>query len=179
MNDTSYRVALGGVISSLCLMMMFMTSLTPLLYLVMPMFAGLLLIVIISEISVGWAFLTYISVSMLSMLVTFNKESALMFIMFFGHYPMLKLYIEKLKFRPLRVIIKFVLYNVCTAAEMLAVIYIFGIDDVIKEMNDMGRYGFWIMLGMNNAMFVSYDTALTSCSLLYKKWLKPKILLKK
>lgn len=179
MNDTSYRVALGGVISSLCLMMMFMTSLTPLLYLVMPMFAGILMIVIISEISVGWAFLTYISVSMLSMLVTFNKESALMFIMIFGHYPMLKLYIEKLKFRPLRIIVKFVLYNVCMAAETLAVIYLFGIDDVINEMNDLGRYGLWIILGMNNTMFVSYDTALSSCSLLYKKWLKPKILLKK
>ena len=178
-NIVCYNSALGGVISALCLMLMFMTSLTPVLYLVMPMLAGMLLIAMIQEAGTGQAFLAYVSVSILSMLVTFNKESALMFIMFFGYYPIVKVYIDKIRLKLTRIITKLALYNVCIISEFLITVYIFGITDMLEEMNDMGRYGLLIMLGISNFTFAVYDVAVSNCTIAYKKWFRPKILCKK
>ena len=95
MQRISYRVALGGIITALCLLLMFLTGVMPLLYLALPMVAGALLLIIVSEIGTGWAVLTYAAVSLLSIFVTFDKEAALIFILFFGHYPILRQQLEK------------------------------------------------------------------------------------
>jgi hypothetical protein len=178
-DNANYKTALGGIISALCLMLMFTTSLSPVLYLVMPMLAGLLLMIMIFEAGIKWAWTAYLSVSILSILITFNKEAVLMFIMFFGHYPMLKQYIDKIKLGILRKSVKFLLYNFCIISEFAVTIYIFGIADMLDEMNDFGKYGFWIMLALSNIIFISYDMALSNCFEIYVKWFRPKILCKK
>ncbi len=94
MNNVSYRVALGGIISSLCLLAMFLTGVMPLFYLALPMIAGILILVMMVEVNTGWAWLTYLAVSILSLFVTFDKEASIMFVMFFGHYPILHQYIK-------------------------------------------------------------------------------------
>lgn len=81
MRSISYRVALGGIVSALCLVTMFLAGVIPALYLVLPMAAGILMMIISAEVSKSWALLTYISVSLLSMFITFDKEAALIFIM--------------------------------------------------------------------------------------------------
>ena len=75
MHDVSYRVALGGIISALCLLTMFLAGIIAPLYIVFPMISGCLMMIIATEVSCGWATLTYIAVSLLSLLVTFDKES--------------------------------------------------------------------------------------------------------
>ena len=70
MKDTSYRVALGGIVSALCLVTMFLAGVMPALYLLLPMIAGVLLMIIAMEVNKGWAFLTYLSVSLLSLFMT-------------------------------------------------------------------------------------------------------------
>ena len=97
---TSDRVALGGIVAALCIVIMFLTGVVPALYIVSPMAAGLLMVILAEEVSVGWAWLTYLAVSLLSLMVTFDKEAALMFILFFGYYPMLRLNLEKIKAKP-------------------------------------------------------------------------------
>ena len=77
MDNRSYKVALGGVISSLCLLAMFMAGVAPFLYLTLPMIAGALISIIVVEVNSSWALLTYIAVSLLSVFVTYDKESAL------------------------------------------------------------------------------------------------------
>ena len=74
MRDISYKVALGGIVSALCLVTMFLAGILPALYLLLPMIAGVLLMIIAAEVSTGWALLTYVSVSLLSLFVTFDKE---------------------------------------------------------------------------------------------------------
>ena len=75
MRDISYKVALGGIVSALCLVTMFLAGILPALYLLLPMIAGVLLMIIAAEVSTGWALLTYVSVSLLSLFVTFDKEA--------------------------------------------------------------------------------------------------------
>ncbi len=73
MKNISYRVALGGIVSALCLLCMFLAGIMPALYLLLPMAAGMLMMIIAEEVSKSWAWLTYISVSLLSIFVTADK----------------------------------------------------------------------------------------------------------
>ncbi len=161
MRDVSYRVALGGIVSALCLLTMFLAGIIAPLYIVFPMIAGGLMMIIAVEVSRGWAMLTYIAVSLLSLLVTFDKEAALLFILFFGHYPILRMYLQKIRFGLLRKALKFIIFNGCILAYFWITVYIFGLDQMLEEMGDFGKYGGFIMLAMADVIFILYDLNLT------------------
>ena len=69
----AYKIALGGIISALCLLTMFMTGIFPVLSILLPMISGIFMMIMVSEINISWAFLTYISVSLLSLMLTSYK----------------------------------------------------------------------------------------------------------
>ncbi|MDE6520641.1 MAG: hypothetical protein K2K91_09365 [Ruminococcus sp.] len=168
MRDISYKVALGGIVSALCLMCMFLAGIMPMFYLILPMIAGILLMIIAEEVNKSWAWLTYISVSILSIFITADKESALVFIMLFGHFPILRLYIEKIRLKILRWLIKLVIFNVCAVSFFYTTVFIFGIDQMLEDMNDLGKYGAVIMLVLCNIIFVLYDLNMHILYYLYK-----------
>ena len=145
MNNVSYRVALGGVISSLCLLAMFMTGVAPFLYLTLPMIAGALITIIVVEVNASWAFVTYLSVSFLSIFVTFDKEAALIFILFFGHYPIIKDKLEKIPLKFVRWLLKIVIFNICIVADYQLTIHLLGISDMIDDFAAFGKYGIYII----------------------------------
>lgn len=174
MKDISYRVALGGIVSALCLTTMFISGIVPALYIALPMIAGVLMMIISVEVSTEWAFLTYLAVSLLSMFITFDKEAALIFIMFFGHYPIIRFFIEKIKLKPLRAIVKFAVFNVCIISYFYVTVYLFGLVQMLEELEEYGKYGGLIMLAFVNIIFVLYDYNLKACYILYKVKLKPK-----
>ena len=174
MKDISYRVALGGIVSALCLLCMFLAGIMPVFYLILPMAAGILLMIIAEEISMSWAWLTYLAVCLLSMLITADKESALVFVMLFGHYPMVRIYLEKLKFKTLRYILKALIFNSCSISFFLVTVFIFGIDQMLTDMNDIGKFGGALFLGLANVIFVLYDFNLGAIYVLYIKQLLPK-----
>lgn len=174
MRDISYRVALGGIVSALCLVTMFLAGIIPALYILLPMVAGVLMMVIAIEVSRGWALLTYISVSLLAMIVTFDKEAALIFIMVFGHYPIIREYIRKARPKLICWIIKLIIFNASIICYFYVTVYIFGLDEMLDEFDDFGRYGAYIMLAMANVLFVLYDLNLDNIYRIYIKRLAPK-----
>ncbi len=174
MNNISYRVALGGIVSSLCLVTMFLSGIIPALYLVLPMIAGILMMIIAVEVNIRWALLTYIAVSLLSMIITFDKEAALIFVLFFGHYPILRFFIEKIRPRLLKTLVKFSVFNICIIAFFYITIYLFGLDQMLDEMNELGKYGAPIMLALVNVIFILYDYNLDACYSIYRKKIMPK-----
>lgn len=175
MSNLSYRVALGGVISALCILAMFMTGVAPFLYLTLPMIAGALLTVIVVEVNSSWAFLTYIAVSLLSVFVTFDKEAAIIFILFFGHYPILKWKIEKIPVRIISTLIKFIVFNACIVADFQITIHLLGIGDFMDDFAFFGKYSIYVLWAFSNIFFIFYDYVLSGCVDLYLKNLKPKI----
>lgn len=175
MNKVSYRVALGGVISSLCIFSMFVAGAVPFLYLTMPMIAGTLMSIIAVEVNKSWAFLTYAAVSLLSIFITANKEAALIFIMLFGYYPIIREPIDKLKLRFIRFLIKLVFFNVVAVAYYHMALFILGTADMSDDIAIFGKYSiyaFWISC---NVIFFVYDFALKGILEVYIRFLKPKI----
>ena len=176
MHRISYRVALGGIITALCLFLMFLTGVMPLLYLALPMVAGALLLIFVEEIGSGWAVLTYAAVSLLSVFVTFDKEAALIFILFFGHYPILRQKLEKLPGKALVLLGKCLTTGVCFAADYYATIYILGLTEISEEFSALGSYALPVVSVLLLGMFLCYDYALGGMLLFYQNWFKPKIL---
>lgn len=174
MRDASYRVALGGIVSALCLVTMFLAGVLPALYLLLPGIAGILLMIIAEEVNTAWAFLTYLAVSLLSLFITFDKEAALIFIMFFGHYPILRYFIQRLPLRLIRGLIKALVFNICIIGYFYVTVYIFGLDEMLEEFDEFGKYGAYIMLVIANVIFFIYDLDLEFMHKLYKKRLMPK-----
>ena len=175
MNSTSYKVALGGIISALCLVSMFLTGVIPILSLALPMIAGTLMMIIKVEVSTGWSFLTYISVSMLSLFVTFDKESSVMFIFLFGLYPILKTFFDKVKLKLVRVLSKLIYYNVSVTIAFQITFKLFGMEELANQMNQYFPHGMLVLLIATNPVFLMYDYVLNNLIDIYYKKLKPKI----
>lgn len=168
MRDISYRVALGGIVSSLCLLCMFLAGIMPMFYLILPMIAGILLMIIAEEVDLSWAWLTYIAVGILSLFITADKEASLVFIMIFGHFPIIRLHLEKIKLKLLRWLIKLAVFNACAVSFFYVTVYIFGIREMLEEMNEYGRYGAVILLVLCNIIFILYDLNLYLIYGIYK-----------
>ncbi len=176
MKNISYRVALGGIVSSFCLLAMFMTGVFPLLYLVLPMIAGILMLIVVTEVNTPWALLTYMAVGLLSMFVTYDKEAALIFIMFFGHYPILFKYLNRIHPKFLQMAVKLLVFNGCMVAYFYVNVYLFGLQDLLEAFEDFGKYGSIIMLVAINPFFLMYDFGLDGMREIYCRSLKPRIL---
>lgn len=159
----------------MCILSMFIAGIAPFLSLTMPMIAGTLIVIIAVEVNKPWAFLTYIAVSLLSVFVTLSKESALIFILLFGYYPIIKEPIDKIKISFFRMPVKLVFFNVIAVAYYYITLYILGIYDMTDEFALFGKFGIYIFWAFSNVVFFLYDNALKGTIELYKRFLKPKI----
>ena len=178
MKKTSFKVALGGIIASIALFVMFCTSLAPFLTYTAPMFAGTLMIIIVVEISCGWAFLTYAAISVLSLFITPDKEATMLFIFLLGYYPIMKALIEKLRNRLAEWGIKILLFNVTTVSCYWLIINLFNMQEVFDSLNDFGKYSIPIFILAANVVFVIYDLFLNTMAASYINWFRPKFLRK-
>ena len=70
----SSKVALCGMICALCTVCMFMTGLFPFATYALPAIAGVLLCVVVIELSPRWALVVYLAVSCLSFLLSPDRE---------------------------------------------------------------------------------------------------------
>ena len=79
----SGKVALGGIMGALSLMIMFLTAFPYMTY-ALPAIAGAVLIPVVIELGSKWAWMVYACVSFLSLLIAPSLEAKVMFIAFFG-----------------------------------------------------------------------------------------------
>ena len=175
---TSYKVSLGGVVASLCLVMMFLTAVFPILSMTIPLFAGVLIAVVAIEISCSWAFVTYAVVVILAFFVTPDKDAWLFFSFLFGYYPILKSCFEGFKSKLICVICKFAVFNAAVTAIFYVLMNILGTLDLFEE---FGFYNEWLIPGLfvfGNLVFIMYDYVMTIMVLAYKKWFRPTFLRK-
>lgn len=162
---------MGGIVAALAVVIMLITYISPLLVYTAPPFAGILLIIIIEEISYGWAIGTYAAISALSVLFIADKEAAVFFVFFFGYYPILRKFIsEKIKNRPLLYVLKLLIFNAALFAAVYTCAYVFNID--YSEFSDSGEVMMLLFWGLMNVVFIVYDFLLSRLMLLYDLKLK-------
>jgi hypothetical protein len=172
----SSQIALGGIFSALCLVLMFLTGLVPFATYALPALAGAMLVAVVIEIGSKMAILAYISVSILSLFVVPDREAAMMFIVFFGYYPILKEKLESIPSRILEYVLKLGLFNATIVAGYAVMTYLLGIPLLTEGAEDFGKYTIFILLLSGNVVFFIYDYALTRYISVYVKWFKPRFL---
>lgn len=155
------QVAFGGMLAAVSLLLMLLTRAVPFSEMALPGIAGVLLIFAVMEMGAGWALVIYVAVSLLSLLVAFENGAALYYILFFGLYPIVKNYVERIPLRPAQWAVKLAVCNACAAAVYFATVKLFGAPGLVA------RYGAVLVLIAVNVVFFVYDYALSRLIVLY------------
>ena len=189
---------MGGIASALCLLLMLLTII-PIATYTMPALAGMVLIVVVIENGYSTAAMVYAAVSFLSLFICPDKEAAVLFVGFFGYYPILKGKLEKIRSRALEYAAKFLVFNIAVIASYLVIIYLFGLQGVLEDVGPLGQYSVLAMLkaaspfelnrlvsifngrealallALGNVVFWIYDVALSRIITAYREVLRKKI----
>ena len=166
---SSVKVALGGAVAALGLVLMFLTAILPFGTFAFPTFAGMLLVVIVIEIGYGFSVAVYTVTAVLSFLLVPDKEAALIYTAFLGFYPIIKSLIERLPNKVMQIVIKLILFNACMIGAFFIAINLLSIPK--ESFNLFGVYLPYVFLILGNFAFLLYDFCITRVVTIYLfKW---------
>ncbi len=167
----SSKCALGGIVAALSLVMMISVAVIPFLTYALPAAAGMLVIFMVIETDKKWAFGVYATVAILGMLLVPDKEVAVMYLAFFGYYPIIKAIFESKLNRVIGWILKVAAFVATMVASYAFMMRFMGVT--IDETEDFGMLAIPVLLGTGTLAFIMYDIALTKMISLYLiKWQK-------
>ena len=156
MRTNSKSMAMGGVFAALAVVIMNLGGLIPVATYVCPTICMVLLSFVYSACGsrIGWAW--YGAVSILSMLMSPDKEAAAVFA-FIGYYPILK---PKFEASKLKLLWKLLLFNASMVLLYSILIRLMGVEAVMGEEN-VGKLMLLVLLLLGNVTFLVLDRLLT------------------
>lgn len=158
------------MISALSLVIM-LASYIPYFTYAVPAAAGIVFCVIVIEVGFKYSMASYFCTAVLAFFLC-EKEAAVLFVLFFGYYPILKAVIEKyIKKRPVEYLLKFLVFNVSIVISYALLIFVFKLP-----VDDMGPLSPKVMLLLllvaGNVAFWVYDIAITRLVAVYYQRLR-------
>ncbi len=169
----STKLALSGIMTAMCVVLVFLTGILPGATYALPALAGILLAMCVEEIGVKWTTAIFISSAILSLVLTADKEAAILYTAFFGYYPMAKVCYEKISNWFLGYIIKFGTFNLSIALAYAAIVFVFRLPNI-----DFSFFGInlpALMLFIANAVFLLYDITISRVTKAYFNGLHKRI----
>ena len=156
MRNSAKQMALGGVMAALAVVIMAMGGMIPAATYVCPMLCMLLQSVVLQVCGrrVAWAW--YGAVSLLSLLLSPDKEAAAVFL-FLGYYPVLKPGLDR---RKLNWLWKGLLFNGAILVMYWLLLRVFGMAQVAAEFTELGRGMLAVLLLLGNVVFFLMDRVL-------------------
>ena len=170
-----YVVSLCGVLSGLALALMFILGMVPSFEYLSPGMGGLLIWMIRKELGVKYGLTSYIAVAILGLLVVPNYEATMMFLFLLGYYPIIREYLQKIKIKIFQWLVKLAVFAIPSVGAYMILIHLFGMEYLMEEADDFGRYGSLVLLGFGAFAFVLYDLFLGIFNPFYDQIIKPKI----
>lgn len=164
-------IAYSGVATALSVVMLFLGSIVWVLGYTMPLVASLVMIILLDSVSQKSALLTFISTSIISFILLNDKECVLLYILFFGYYPLIRDKINDIKPKFLSYLLKFITFNAAMVLAQILCVYVFGIpfDDML------GKWGIVVFVLCLNLVFAVFDKLYTLLLRLYRIKLKKKV----
>lgn len=159
-NTLAKKIALGGVLAALAVVIMCLGGMIPLATFICPILCAIIQYLVLRFCGqrVAWAW--FGAVALLSILLGPDKEAALVFCLI-GCYPILKPLFEKSK---LRFLWKILFFNCAVSLLYGLLLKLFGMDAVMAEYEALGIAGLAVMLLLGNACFFLLDRLLTMIS---------------
>lgn len=123
-------------------------------------FAGIIVIMVTIELGGGSAAGVFAATGILSLLLLPARMPAIFYILFGGWYPIVKERIERLRWRPLRWIIKLAALNAALAVAFVVAKYVLMLPDAVSDWTPL------LFVAMNG-VFILFDYALTQLITVY------------
>lgn len=149
-------IAVGGVFAAMAVVIQGLGGLIPVATFVLPVLCMFLECVVLGLCGkrVTWAW--FGAVAILGLLVGADKESAMLFLLL-GYYPIIKPRLDRL---PLSWLWKLLLFQCVVAVAYLILIYLLGMEQLVREYTQLGVWAFAVMLLLGNVTFLLLDSAL-------------------
>ena len=122
--NSSKRIAECGMMAALCVVIMIVGAWLGIGLYASPMFAGLFLIPAGRKYGRKYHLALWLAVSIMSLILVPEIEQNLVFLCFFGCYPILQPYFHRIVKKPLRVAAKFLYFNIVIFAVEWLVMYV-------------------------------------------------------
>lgn len=173
----SAKTAIGGMVTALSVVILMPTALDLFVY-ALPAMAGMLTMFCVVELNRKWSIGVYTAVSLISLLLVPNKEAAIMYVAFFGYYPIVKSILESKLPKIPEYICKFLIFNLSVICAYAVLIKLLGMpfDELMGITEDDGllkRFAVPVMLLLGNLVFIVFDIALTRIVTVYLRvWQK-------
>ncbi|MGI6577639.1 MAG: hypothetical protein ACOX1Q_06305 [Eubacteriales bacterium] len=113
------QIAYTALLCALSVIILYLPSMIPTARIAVIAIAGILPSILVIKYGISAGFVLYSIVSVLSLLILPNKGITLLYIVLFGHYPMIKSLIERVDRLWVEWILKLVFFNVLTTALLL------------------------------------------------------------
>ena len=136
MKEKSRQMALGGMITALAVVIMSLGSIIPVNTYVCPVLCILLTRPLLSICGKKIAGYYYIAVSILSLLLAPDREAALVYV-FLGYYPLARLWLERIRPKSVRTLLKVLLFTAGAAVYGL-MLFVLGMEELMAEFQEMG-----------------------------------------
>lgn len=159
----SREIALCGMLNALAVVLMNLGSLVPLATFCTPLLAMLVLLPVLEEYGprMGWA--AWVSVSILSLLLVTDRETALVYV-FFGWYPMVRPKVAAIKSKVLRFGVKLLICNGLIFTLYGLVLRLMGLT---ADLLDSTRLMNALLLILGNLVFFLMDLVLQRMTLVW------------
>ena len=144
----SFLVAFCSLMAALGVVLMMTGGLIPVMTYCSPLLTGVLLIPVMRECGVKWAWMVWIVTAVLSMILSADKEAAF-FYLFLGFYPILKRGIDRIRPKALSFFSKLLFFTAAIALMYGLIWYVFGLDIGMEELEELSKIagiGFYVLL---------------------------------
>lgn len=161
------RVALGGVLAALSLLLLYLSAMMPSGQIAVVAVAGLVPAAGVVSGGIGTGVLSYAAAGLLGVLLLPDKGCAMMYILFFGLYPVVKSGIERLRKLPLELVLKLAFFNV-----MLSVM-LFGFSKLLFPLLPELLHKPLMIYLAGNVVFLIYDYGFSKLITYYAARIRP------
>ena len=152
----SKEVALGGMFAALSIIIMCFGTMFPFMTYVSPMFCFIIGAILLRIISKSGFVCWYLAVTILSLILSPDKEAAAVFAVF-GLYPLFRRWFEKL---PVKWLFKLIYFNLLTLLLYWFLLQVIGLEALVQEFSGVGTVMMHVMLLAGNLIFILADRIL-------------------
>ena len=154
-------VSLGGVLAALSLAVLYLSSVAPGGRLGLVAAAGLVPAAAVVSGGFGAGVLCYLAAGLLSAVLLPMKDSFVLYMLFFGLYPLVKYWLERPRKLILEWALKLVFFN-----SMLS-LFLFVFTRIFFAAIPAEQLPLWVIYGAGNAVFAVYDLGFSKLMTFY------------
>ena len=160
MKKSTRYVTLSALLCALVFVSVFTASLWPTGQLAIIAFASLFIAAAVIEMGIAQGLQVYVVSSLLCLLILPNKVDALLHIIFFGYYPIVKSLVERRRNTIVQWVLKLLVFNAALFAALFFFSEVFIFPGSIAPAQ-------WIIYTCGSAIFAFYDYGYTKLIWLY------------